>query len=542
MVVTADEVPASSATQRSPRSVWLVAALLPVLGLVLFSSTGRDDTYITYWAAHALSRLGEIVNYNGDRVEQSSSLLHTVVLAGLHLVTTLPVPLLGFLVGIVLGGVAAAVTGVAAHDARSGSAWLAAAVVATNPFVVYWSFGGLETSLAAVLTVAFVATSAVYTCRGGHRALGMAGVVIVAYVMVRPETGFIAVLALLALGVWALARKDLRRYVWRVAALAGTAIVAFGALVGWRLAYFGSAFPQPVAAKVGGVRPAEGLAYLQSTLGQPHAVLLLVLGIAGAVVALRRNIVVAVLAAAAAGAHLSFVLLSGGDWMEAGRLVAPALPLLALLAASLPLRRWSWAVGAALVVAQLIGVVSLAQVASTGKPLWAEVKPSAPTTAHWLEQHNRVHARHALFYEGLKDVVTAVSAEVDTPTIASGQAGMLVYRLSLDPHVPPVRFVDLFNLTTRALQECAPTSRTTPLGRFTAYGQWLDDPGCAAVRPHIVFDRKLFSEWRGLHDDYAVVHEQTGEMVVEGSALTGTEVSAEMFVAVRRDLVQHVGR
>ena len=541
MVVTADEVPARPATRRSPRSVWLVAAILPVLGVALFSSTGRDDPYITYWAAHALSELGEIVNYNGERLEQSSSLLHAVVLAVLHLVTTLAVPLLGFLVGVVAGAVAAVVTGVAAQHARAGSAWLVAAVVATNPFVVYWSFGGLETSLAAALTVAFVAASAAYTRRGGRRALAVAGVVIVAFVTVRPETGFIAVLTLLATGMWALARKDLRRYVWRLGALAGTAGVALAALVTWRLAYFGSAFPQPVAAKVGGVRPAEGLAYLQSTLGQPHAVLLMVLAVTGWVIALRRDIVVGVLAAAAAGAHLSFVLLSGGDWMEGGRLVAPVVPLLALLGALLPLRRWSWAVGA-LVVAQLIGLVSLAQVASTGTPLWAEVKPAAPTTAHWFEQHNRVHARHALLYEDLKDVVVAVSADVGTPTIASGQAGMLVYRLSLDPEVPPVRFVDLFNLATRHLQDCAQTGRTTPLGRFTAYGRWLDDPDCAAFRPHIVFDRKLFSEWPGLHDDYVVVHEQTGEMVVDGSALAGDEVSAELFVAVRRDLVRRDDR
>ena len=63
-------------------SVFLVA-----VGLRYFVSTGRDDSHITYWPAYTLAHFGDILNYNGERVEQSSSLLHVLVLATFHKLT-----------------------------------------------------------------------------------------------------------------------------------------------------------------------------------------------------------------------------------------------------------------------------------------------------------------------------------------------------------------------------------------------------------------------------------------------------------------------
>ena len=80
--------------------------LLPILALLaisltLFPSAGRDGSYMTYWPAYALSKLGEIVNLNGDRVEQSSSLLLVLVLAAASKITTLAPPTMGPIVSIV---------------------------------------------------------------------------------------------------------------------------------------------------------------------------------------------------------------------------------------------------------------------------------------------------------------------------------------------------------------------------------------------------------------------------------------------------------
>jgi hypothetical protein len=79
-----------------PPAIWWVstgaALVLVVVGLTLFPASGRDDIYITYWAAHTLSEYGQILNYEGLRVEQSSSLLHVLLLSVLHLSTHVDVP------------------------------------------------------------------------------------------------------------------------------------------------------------------------------------------------------------------------------------------------------------------------------------------------------------------------------------------------------------------------------------------------------------------------------------------------------------------
>src|SRR5438552_19214968 len=81
--------------------LWLLPA--PVVGFLLFSSTGRDDSYITYWAADQLRRTGRITNYNGRALEQSSSLLHVLLLAGTSWTAHLPVTTVAPWIAIVAG-------------------------------------------------------------------------------------------------------------------------------------------------------------------------------------------------------------------------------------------------------------------------------------------------------------------------------------------------------------------------------------------------------------------------------------------------------
>ena len=50
--------------------------LFLLFGFLFFPAAGVDDAHITYWPAYTLAHSFEIVNYNGDAIEQSSSLLH----------------------------------------------------------------------------------------------------------------------------------------------------------------------------------------------------------------------------------------------------------------------------------------------------------------------------------------------------------------------------------------------------------------------------------------------------------------------------------
>jgi len=70
-------------------------------GLFLFSSAGRDDVHITYWAAETLVQTGKILNLNMEFVEQSTSLLHVVLLSILHILFGTDLPTLGALFSIV---------------------------------------------------------------------------------------------------------------------------------------------------------------------------------------------------------------------------------------------------------------------------------------------------------------------------------------------------------------------------------------------------------------------------------------------------------
>lgn len=77
------------------------ALLLLTSGAVLFSSSGRDDAHITYWAAYAISHFGKIVNYSGEFVEQSSSLLQVLFLATINRLTGFNIVTLGKLSSII---------------------------------------------------------------------------------------------------------------------------------------------------------------------------------------------------------------------------------------------------------------------------------------------------------------------------------------------------------------------------------------------------------------------------------------------------------
>src|SRR3954469_16024318 len=79
------------------------AVLSLLLAVLLFGQGGQDDTYITFWPARALAEHGQILNYNGVRLEQSSSLSLVVVLAILYKLLPLSMPTIGFLTSMAFG-------------------------------------------------------------------------------------------------------------------------------------------------------------------------------------------------------------------------------------------------------------------------------------------------------------------------------------------------------------------------------------------------------------------------------------------------------
>lgn len=531
----------------------LPGLLLVASGGLLFPSSGRDDLYLTLWPAHTLATQGAILNVNGEAVEQSSSLLQVVLLGALDRLVPLPLPTLAWLAGV------AAAVGCVLLTARvaarlgpeyRGAAWL----VATATPLVYWSFSGMETSLAALLGLAVVAGWSGFLGGAGRRwPAPAAWLATLAFLAVRPEA--VAVLACTLAGALVLALRVRDGSAGGLARLGLVTAAGFALLAAVRLTLFGALFPQPVIAKAFVPLAGEGLAaalrsgsaYALASLASPFA-LAVWLGLAAAVLAVlaaaaRRSVpAFERIAALFCLAYLGFVCTTGGDWMEGGRLLVPWLPPLLLLAAGALGRRAGARRGAAiasLAVLQLAGTVAFARSQSTGVPLWQLLAHGAAAEAPfgWSEAANRVHQRDAAPIAALGDVIERIARETGQPVVLlSGQMGMVAYYLALE-HPGRVRFIDADGLATRQV------TRKGFAGLRAAWQHsWWEvlrlaperlETLLGTARPDVIYDLggpppDLAS--RG----YVVAFEQHGP-VPGAPLLPGRTVSSNAYVAVRAD-------
>lgn len=146
----------------------VVAALLcSALAVILWSQGGQDDCYITYWAARALAEHGQILNYNGLRLEQSSSLSLVLVLALVYRLTPLSMPAVAYCVS--LGAGVATMLLAVRGGRRMGLGSRAGLVAALGTFgcFSYWATSGMETALTTAAGLCFIdeCTRATERCR-----------------------------------------------------------------------------------------------------------------------------------------------------------------------------------------------------------------------------------------------------------------------------------------------------------------------------------------------------------------------------------------
>jgi hypothetical protein len=550
--------------------------LLAVLhGALLYTASGHDDSHITYWAARTLAAAGEILNYNGERIEQSSTLLLVLLLGAVHGITGIALPTLGPISSAVFSVLAILGACRLARAAGVARVWPVAMLLAVSPFLVHAGTTGMETSLNALIAVLLVRAVALLLSESvSTRRVAAVVAAELAFVLVRPESILVAVAFLTALTVWHLAGHRTPRQRaeadWRKGlaclwlGLLAVTILMFAA----RFLYFGALFAQPVGAKTGGLSAATlhaGLQYLVHASGLLDLALPLLL-VAGAVRLIHLGSSGRVEAAYVAilgfvAAQLAFVLFVGGDWMIGARFIVPVIPVMAagaIIAAEclLPLRRLAKAtlLGAATLLAAADTSLFL-RLGSMGVPLAAmhDVAPAAvmaqdglPRVA-WLERANLAHLRDALFIPRLEAIVDDLQRDRPGPqvTIASAQMGMVVYHLALD-RPGAFRVIDIRGLVTDDLTRC-PAARALVRnveGTMTSYDDLFAPAGgllarCGIDRPDIVFDlpqpmpgvdagQRLDSLAR---DGYTVVYAQDGLL----DTGWGPALRADEFVAVRND-------
>jgi hypothetical protein len=560
---------AGPAPSRSRLQLSIVGAVACGLAVCVFGVGARDDDYITYWVAERLALTGHLVNINGASIEQSSSLAHVVLLALLYFVTRLPLPLLGFVVGLASLFGLVFLAGTLANRIREGTGVAVALVVGLAYPLSFWATGGLETTFAAFLLLAYCASLARVLCltelRRGPVLVHVAACLLV--VSVRPDTLVVAVLvALAALAAAALrARSDSvgRRLPDATMFGASTAtLTVLGAtllLSLFRLAVFHSVLPQPEVAKEGGFGwLSAGFSYVFTSFPYWAWVIGIALFAAGAYwCAAKRTLLGAVLGSTAAVGTVA-IFFTRGDWMGGARLLcpylAPGLILVVLGAWSLG-ATWRKVALAALLVLECLTLVlfadgttwlsssyyaltpsaSTAFAADFGSPFGATVTSSTGTVPSlpWYTAWDFVHTRDAIFLKAatpaLRKVVLAHAGRSKI-TIASFQAGMVAYTWQ-NEFPNRLSFIDTDNVVTSDFSTCAGLERSFA-GDVISFPQWVKDAGgCAPPLPDLIFSLDAPSYTPQLTRHYHVLALVHVTFVRHGlftsSKLEGTEFLAE---------------
>ncbi len=551
-----------------------------LLGLVF--SAGNDDVYITYAAARQLASHGQVLNYNGVRLEQSSSLGSVLLLALLHLLLPfLSFPALGWALSLGAGALGVWVGGKLAESLHPGSGGAAGLLIATSSTYLYWASSGMEAALTALSLLLVVwAQLRLSEAPSRRRAFVVLGAVTLAALM-RPESPFILLSGVAVLGTVA-GFRSLRLRPFRFRAATPTFVLAASAasvallLVAFRRAYFGESMPHPVAAKVTGapLRFGDGLEYLWQSASPGGALLaggcvVTVVVLASAVLgALRAPVDVPESERAAVDArHLlaamslglvGFTCLTGGDWMGLGRFLVPAVPLWSVLLLT-AWRRGPWRragagglLVAVLLADNLVGELRFLRGEGSGHPLAASLSlmgqlrqsPEAASISPLATASGQF--RDALVLERLLPVARALGSRRAGPvTVMSGQAGMIPFYLGQELG-QRLRLVDMWLLTTDELEPCLPPERrrASSTGIAVSYGWYFAnaeriEQRCGVSRPDLIFsngvDRGLLSSLESA--GYAVVYTQQGrDHSFGGGGFVRNDDVLDYFFAVRRSL------
>lgn len=551
------------------REAFLLSACLLLLlgGFFLGFSGSVDDAHITYGAAASFARYGEILNYNLDRVEQSSSLLLVVMLGSLKKITGLSVVTLGHLTTIVMAVVTLfffcrLLRGLSV--ASSG-----AVLLASSPFFVYWAFGGMEGPWLSLLLVLLMLHLPQCLSVGGISP-GVAFLSL-AIQIARPETPI--VLCVFALSLFAAKSVfQLHQWSWRALLrfLCMQCTVAV-LLAMWRWWYFGDIFPQPVSVKASGVSLAhwtQGIQYAAQTWGNVWLWLFsvsAVLGVAHVIFVDKR--IQPILAVLLVVIYSGFVVSSGGDWMAAGRFWVPVLPLLCLLVA-LALERLVQkpllygVMLALLVAANGIYLWRGTTIDFNGIPLWKKTVLTAedhPERFSFFERHARENLHDipvTTYVETLLGKIIALRAmqgDVNPVVLMAGQMGMVPFYLS-ELYAGKIRFIDRNGITERTLSDCLPAAGLlrTRNGIGTGYEWVLDNRAalekeCNFVMPDVVFDIETGWNRRNImaleRAGYVFVYRQRGHVFdePEDALLPLRKIGAGEFLAVSHSLWQQLG-
>jgi len=555
----------------------LIGILFLIAGFCLYGSAGHDDSHITFWASYTLSEFGEILNYNGDRIEQSSSLLQTLLTAFFAFIFQADVVTVGYLITHLAGAVAIFLTwqllekggqsNISEKPKCYSDPLFPILLLASSPAFMLWNTSGMESTLAAACLLWFV------LCWGAllngqqavnTRSLTLASFATFALISVRPEMISLAAATVFLLFIWR--RVSGTRGNLPILLFYSTVLLSIALLAVWRYFYFGSPMPLPVYAKVSPLSEEKiyfGTIYLlRYSMANP----VFLVGLIAALIYLARVIWkktngteihhAALLSAFILLAYTAFIWVSGGDWMQAGRFLVPVLPLAAIfcgeLFKTLP-KKFVIPLVAALLLLNLYSHYEVLKQQSHGTPLWASFHILEKHQQQYsiFEQYNQEHLRDLDVIDKLDETISQLIEKRGAPvTLLSGQSGMVFY-YTAKKYFRQIVFYDNRGLVEKSLLKCKHLDdipRSSQGLYFDLDGFFARQPGlyddCGIPEPDILYDINDLSRQlpqRMSEQSYTLIHKEGGKMLKPSTSLPVNALPAVNFVMVANDLMDELG-
>lgn len=533
--------------------------------LFVFGARGSDDAYITFWPAHTLVTEGAILNYNGDHVEQSSTLAFTVLLAALSWPWPSWIPFIGRMLSLLsLALIAREAHRLAEPLGLPRTLFVPLATISFGS-VLFWATSGMEMTLAAF--------AGLFMIRYWQRWLTFVdrrrrwpGLVFgtMFFCALRPENLVLApAMALVAGGCSVIASRWNRAELVAWGHILGVAVASSASLFLFRHLYFDAWLPLPAVAKGGAL--SRGFDYASAGLKANNPALLVVLPLVLAVCVhdmyKRRNEPTLFLLSAWTWGIVAFVALAGGDWMPAHRFLVVCLPPAALLALMLINRLPILAVARAtlalafivtslwktglLVNQRLDPLVPLAGGWGTPQDLAKRGESGVPSFG-WFEAHGR--ARDVLTAQALHESIAKLDDVIDRPLwIASGQAGAVNYLVFRDPP-HELRYFDQWGLGVD-ISQCPARARgrKTVIGYRTDLRELIREDGrfrdCGFPRPDILHSSTLRPKGRQLLESHGYMIFYHGRYRLPTTRIFGKDrrMILDGFVAVDAKLAEQAG-
>lgn len=544
-----------------PASIY--SALLLTAGFLAYGATGHDDAHINFWSAFTLLERGEFLNYNGERVEQTTNLLQDILTAALHLVSRADLVTCGFLVDILAAfGCMLLSTALVQRTHVSMTYWTPTLLCSSSSFML-WSFGGMGATLAAFC---LLATIYIWDAWINHSApdLKLKCLLLLACIALtleRPEMPLVAI----ALAIWMLAlhtNNPTKRK--RCLQLLVLSLAAAALLLGWQQLYFSSWLPVPALAKQGGsIRDKLQLGYIYIVFNSAlNPVMLASLSSLPFYWWRQRNSqtnekdnsqTLFYLLSGATLAYLGFIWTAGGDWMQAGRFFVPVLPTATiLLVMAVGNMAWRWA--AHITLALICSLQALQQYTTTlpklshGIPVWTQFHLADKHQRHSLfEKLNQEHLRDMGVIDHLAQIIPALHTNLNRPIILmSGQAGMVFY-YTAQQFDKKVQFRDLRGLVEDSLTRCPATAsiKRGSQGIFWGYKEFFSllpqlQETCGIAPPDLIYDINDMTQKLGKTLEpygYTLIHSETGFIIENTTALPYNRLLSPNMIFIRNELL-----